>query len=325
MADDFDPVAHNRAAWDREVESGNEWTKPVGPEVIARARGGDWSVVLIGYQPVPRDWFPADLAGVPLLGLASGGGQQGPVLAAAGARVTVFDNSPRQLARDEEVAAREGLAIPTVLGDMRDLSAFPDASFEVVFNPVSNVFCPDLAPVWREASRVLAPGGILMAGFLNPDLYIFDVGALERDEFVVRHPLPFSTLDLPDAERQPVLRGWPDRIQPLADQPDRRAAGRRPVPDPPGRGAPSRRPHLALHARLHRDAGRQGPGLHRSRIRVTGPSLTRLTFMSAPKTPVCTRAPSPRRDETTASTSGSATGPGAAACQVGRRPLRVSA
>ena len=203
MAEDFDPVAHNRAAWDREVESGNEWTQPVGPEVIARARGGDWSVVLIGYQPVPRDWFPADLAGVPLLGLASGGGQQGPVLAAAGARVTVFDNSPRQLARDEEVAAREGLTIATVLGDMRDLSAFPDASFEVVFHPVSNLFCPDLAPVWRECFRVLRPGGLLLAGFTNPDLYIFDSESLDaREELVVRHRIPFSTLDLPAADRQ---------------------------------------------------------------------------------------------------------------------------
>jgi hypothetical protein len=54
----FDPVAYNRAAWDREVDSGNEWTRPVGPEVIARARAGDWSIVLIGYEPVPRDWFP---------------------------------------------------------------------------------------------------------------------------------------------------------------------------------------------------------------------------------------------------------------------------
>ena len=62
----------------------------------------------------------------------------------------------------------------TVLGDMRDLSAFPDASFDVVFNPVSNVFCPDLAPVWRESFRVLRPGGMLMAGFLNPDIFIFD-------------------------------------------------------------------------------------------------------------------------------------------------------
>jgi len=40
------------------------------------------------------------------------------------------------------VAAREELAIRTVLGDMRDLNVFPDASFNVVFNPVSNVFCP---------------------------------------------------------------------------------------------------------------------------------------------------------------------------------------
>jgi SAM-dependent methyltransferase len=199
----FDPVAHNRAAWDREVESDNEWTRPVGPEVIARARGGDWSVVLIGYEPVPRDWFPADLAGASVLCLASGGGQQGPVLAAAGAAVTVFDNSPRQLSRDQEVADREGLAVRTVLGDMRDLSAFADGSFDVVFNPVSNVFCPELAPVWRESFRVLRAGGILMSGFMNPDIFVFDVAALdERGELIVRHPLPFSTLDLPGDERE---------------------------------------------------------------------------------------------------------------------------
>jgi SAM-dependent methyltransferase len=206
----FDPVAHNRAAWDREVESGNEWTRPVGPEVIARARAGDWSVVLIGYEPVPRDWFPAELAGAAVLCLASGGGQQGPVLAAAGAAVTVLDNSPRQLSRDEEVAARESLAVRTVLGDMRDLSAFPDASFDVVFNPVSNVFCPDLAPVWRESFRVLRPGGILMTGFLNPDIFLFDFTALdERGELIVRHPLPFTTLDLPDDERQRAHEAGP--------------------------------------------------------------------------------------------------------------------
>jgi len=198
----FDPVAHNRGAWDREVDTGNEWTRPVGPDVVARARAGDWSVVLIGYQPTPRDWFPADLAGTAILCLASGGGQQGPVLAAVGADVTVFDNSPGQLARDDEVAAREGLTIRTVLGDMRDLSAFADASFDVVFNPVSNVFCPDVLPVWQESFRVLRPGGVLMAGFLNPDIFIFDVAALnEREEFIVRHRLPFSTLDLSDADR----------------------------------------------------------------------------------------------------------------------------
>ena len=201
VAGSFDPVAHNRVAWDREVDRGNEWTRPVGTEVITRARAGDWSVVLVGYQPVPRDWFPAELAGAAVLCLASGGGQQGPVLSAAGARVTVFDNSPKQLGRDKEVAARDGLAIRTVLGDMRDLGVFPDASFDVVFNPVSNVFCPDLGPVWRESFRVLRRAGVLLAGFLNPDVFIFDSAALDRDELVVRYPLPFSSLDLPDAER----------------------------------------------------------------------------------------------------------------------------
>jgi SAM-dependent methyltransferase len=198
-------VAHNRVAWDLEVDGGgNEWTVPVGPQVIAAARTGDWSVVLIGHEPVPRDWFPADLAGLEVLCLASGGGQQGPVLAAAGAQVTVFDNSPRQLAQDELVASRDGLTIATVLGDMRDLSAFGNGRFDLVFHPVSNLFCPDIEPVWRESFRVLRPGGRLLAGFMNPDVYIFDADASEnRQELIVRHALPYSdAVDLAPGERE---------------------------------------------------------------------------------------------------------------------------
>lgn len=67
---DVDPVQHNREAWDRRVEQGDEWTLPVPSEVIARARTGDWSVVLIGYEPVPRDWFPDPFVGVDVLALA---------------------------------------------------------------------------------------------------------------------------------------------------------------------------------------------------------------------------------------------------------------
>lgn len=58
---------------------------------------------------------------------------------------------------------------------------------------------------------------------------------------------------------------------------------------------------------------------------VTGPSLTSDTFMSAPNRPVATVAPAARSASTTASTSGSATAPGAAAFHDGRRPLAVLA
>jgi SAM-dependent methyltransferase len=208
VASALDPVsAHNRSAWDREVESGNEWTVPVGPEVIAAARAGTWSVVLIGYDPVPRDWFPATLAGADVLCLASGGGQQGPVLAATGARVTVLDNSPGQLAQDRLVADRDSLELTTVLGDMRDLRAFEDASFDLVFHPVSNLFCPEIEPVWRECFRVLRPGGILLAGFMNPDIFIFDADACDnRGQLIVRHALPYS--DLTHLSEQERARLW---------------------------------------------------------------------------------------------------------------------
>ena len=204
----IDPVAHNRAAWDIEVQKGNEWSRPVSAADVERARRGDWSIVLIGREPVDRSWLPADLTGKDVLCLASGGGQQGPILAAAGARVTVFDNSPRQLGQDEMVAARDGLELRTVLGDMGDLSAFGDATFDVVFHPVSNLFVPDLAPVWGECFRVLRAGGTLLVGFLNPDVYLFEHEALdERGELIVVHKLPYSDLAQYSAEERAAKFG----------------------------------------------------------------------------------------------------------------------
>jgi len=204
LAPDFDPVAHNRDAWDKLVADGNEWTQPVSSEVIERARQGEWSVVLVGYNPVPKEWFPADLGDVDLLALASGGGQQAPVLAAAGANVTIFDNSPAQLAQDRAVANRDGLDLRTDQGDMRDLSRYSDSSFDLVFHPVSNLFCPELRPVWHECHRVLRPGGSLLAGFLNPDVFIFDFEAEnERGELIVANTIPV-TYSVGVAKGEPV-------------------------------------------------------------------------------------------------------------------------
>lgn len=165
---------HNARAWDRAASAGGEWSRPVGPDVIERARRGDWSIILTPDKTVPRHWFPPSLAGVRVLALAGSGGQQVPVLAAAGADVTAFDISENQLGLDRLVARREGLFIRTERGDMADLSRFADASFDLVVNPCSVCFVPEVNRVWREVARVLKPGGRLMTGFLNPAFYLFD-------------------------------------------------------------------------------------------------------------------------------------------------------
>ncbi len=204
---------HNRQAWNRLVDDGNRWTIPVTPDDIARARRGDWHIVLTPTRPVPRDWIPP-LEGADVLCLASGGGQQGPLLAAAGARVTVYDNAPRQLAQDRAVADRDGLTIATVEGDMRDLHAIADASVDCIIHPCANGFVPDILPVWRECARVLRRGGVLLAGFCNPLLYIFDeTEAQTRPALIARYPLPYSDL----AHRSPEeLAAMAERGDPLS-------------------------------------------------------------------------------------------------------------
>ena len=206
----MDVRAHNSAAWDVQVASGNRWTIPVSPEVIAAARRDQWVIYLTPTKPVPGPWFP-HLVGCDLLCLASGGGQQGPILAAVGARVTVIDNSPRQLAQDRLVADREGLQIATVEGDMRDLSVFPDESYDLVVHPVSNVFVPEVRPVWAEAFRVLRRGGVLLAGFDNPILHMFDLELYDRGILQVAHALPYSdAISLSEQEKKEYTeKGWP--------------------------------------------------------------------------------------------------------------------
>jgi SAM-dependent methyltransferase len=184
---------HNRNAWDGEVRRGNPCTIPVGPETIAAARRGDWEIKVTGSKSVPSAWLP-DVRGTRVMCAAGGGGQQGPILAAAGARVVVVDLSPMQLAQDRLVAAREDLTLDTVVADMQDLSAFRDGRFDLIVEPVGNQFVPDVRPVWREAFRLLRPGGILISGFINPIDYTLDRDLYSQDILQLRHKLPYSDL-----------------------------------------------------------------------------------------------------------------------------------
>lgn len=194
-------LEHNRAAWDRQAATKCEWSRPVSAEVIASARRGDWAVHLTP-SPLPEGWLP-DVRGQHILCLASGGGQQAPVLSAAGARVTVLDASAAQLAQDDMVARRDALTLTTVQGDMRDLSMFDDAAFDCIFHPISNLYVPDIRPVWQECFRVLRPGGRLLSSFFNPVVFVEDRDPEFASKGVIRprFKVPYSDVrDLTAAE-----------------------------------------------------------------------------------------------------------------------------
>lgn len=191
----FNLLAHNAAAWDQQALSDSPWSQPVGSDIIAAARLGQWQIHLTP-SPLPVSWL-GDVRGKKVLCLAAAGGQQAPVLAAAGAEVTVFDLSPEQLAKDAMVARRDGMPLHIVQGDMRDLSLFADASFDLVFHPVSNQYVPDIQPVWKECFRVLRQGGALLASFFNPAVFIADRDPSYAARGVIkpRFQVPYSDLE----------------------------------------------------------------------------------------------------------------------------------
>ncbi len=207
-------LQYNRQAWNAQVKSDNQWTIPVSADQIAAARNGDWQVVLTPTRPVDRAWFPDFLSQQSnVLLLAGGGGQQGPILAAAGARVTILDNSDAQLQQDRRMADRHSLAIETIRGDMADLSALVSESFDLIVHPCSNCFVPDIRPVWKEAYRVLKPGGELLSGFTNPVRFLFDDELMQTGQLVVKYKIPYSDLTSIDERLQ---QKYLDENEPIA-------------------------------------------------------------------------------------------------------------
>lgn len=193
-------ASHNESAWDGYVDQKDQWTIPVSEQELEEARKGNWGIVLTPKKIVPLNWFP-DLKELKILGLASGGGQQGPVLASLGADVTIFDNSNKQLLQDKTISDQFDLNIKTIQGDMRDLSVFEDNSFDLVFNPCSILFVDDVLKVWKECFRVLKPNGVLMTGLINPLSF-----QLDEESLKLVYKQPFSDLHSLSKEKLEELK-----------------------------------------------------------------------------------------------------------------------
>ena len=158
MKDDYKEV--NRAGWKQLVEHGCEWTRPYGPEEFSEARE-----IL-----APDGWIPwEEISSVLCLG--GGGGQQGPLFASLGYQVTVLDISPDQLKKDREVSDKYGLNVETIESDMLDLSRLYGRGFDLVYQPVSAVYVPDVRKMYREITKVIRPRAYYYLKHWNP-IYI---------------------------------------------------------------------------------------------------------------------------------------------------------
>ena len=148
---------YNRERWNALVRANALFTRPAFHLDATTAR-----------QRIDSEGLLGELAGRRVLCLASGGGQQSAAFALLGAHVTVYDLSDAQLERDREAAVHYGVSIETVQGDMRDLSHFPDDSFDVVWHPYSINFVPEIDRVFAEVTRVLRDRGLYHLHFANP-------------------------------------------------------------------------------------------------------------------------------------------------------------
>jgi len=150
--------AQNRQAWDRLARQDSQFCRVATDEECARPLACLDS----------RGWLPESVEGWNVLCLASGGGWQSILYAAAGAQVTVVDLSPAMLELDQREAHRRRLSVRTIQASMDDLTALSADTFDLVHQPVSTCYVPDVATVYGEIGRVLRGGGLYISQHKTP-------------------------------------------------------------------------------------------------------------------------------------------------------------
>jgi SAM-dependent methyltransferase len=151
------PYRHNRRVWDERARRSQTYAQP--------ATDADFQHPLKILDEC--GWLGGNVVGKRVLCLAAGGGRHGPLFAAAGAQVTVADISPQMLVLDRQVAAERGLQVSMVETSMDDLSMLP-AGFDIVIQPVSTCYVPDVLTVYRQVARVTAVGGLYISQHKQP-------------------------------------------------------------------------------------------------------------------------------------------------------------
>lgn len=90
---------------------------------------------------------------------------------------------------------------------MQEPLPFADHSFDIIFNPVSNCYIENLFPIWQECARIIKPGGILMAGFVKEEHFMFEPDFTKDKALISVHKLPFNSIrDLSPERKQEMVK-----------------------------------------------------------------------------------------------------------------------
>jgi ubiquinone/menaquinone biosynthesis C-methylase UbiE len=119
-------------------------------------------------------------SGQRILDLACGGGRHSLVMAQHGASVTGLDIGPSAIASARRRAARTGLEIEFVRGDVRRLTY--DAEFDAVtflFGCLTEMTRADAAVCLQGIARSLRPGGLLILDIFAP-LFFADLDGMQE-------------------------------------------------------------------------------------------------------------------------------------------------
>lgn len=181
----------NRQRWNALANANVEYSRPFLDYTPEKAA-----------EYVYRYGILQNVHGKKVLCLASGGGQDSVAFGLLGAEVEVLDLSDVQLSRDREGAVHHGLPVSTYQGDMRDLSIFPDDTFDIVWQAYSVNFVPSVETVGGEVARVLKQDGIYFLQFANPFVHSVDDAAWDGNAY---------PLCLPYIDGEDITQHFPHR------------------------------------------------------------------------------------------------------------------
>jgi SAM-dependent methyltransferase len=159
-------IEQNRRSWDtisaayqaeRRISVDDVHYGPFAP--------GERELKLLGDGP---EGPPQSVQGKRVLEVGCGGGQNAVALARWGAKCAGVDPSTAQVAHARRLAREQGVEVEFVVGVAEDLGAFPDAGFDLVLSSYAFDYVANLAQAYREAWRVLKPGGLFVFCLSHP-------------------------------------------------------------------------------------------------------------------------------------------------------------